>query len=155
MAYELDDIDRRILDAVQADNQISAERLADLAGLSPSAAQRRLKRLRDESVIVDDFSVIDPKSVGRHMTFIVELTLERENLALFDAFKRKMRAAPEIQQCYAVTGDADFIMLLTARDMQDYDEITGRLFVQDGNIRRFRTSVVMSRVKVSLAVPAQ
>ena len=87
------------------------------------------------------------------MSFIVELTLERESNAIFDAFKRRMHASPYVQQCYYVTGDADFIVVFTAKDMQDYDGIVSALFVEDANIRRFRTSVVMNRIKVSLAIP--
>jgi Lrp/AsnC family leucine-responsive transcriptional regulator len=150
---ELDDIDRRVLAAVQADNLVSAEQLGAAVGLSASAAQRRLRRLRDEGVIVADVSVVDPQAVGRAMTFIVELTLEREGAAELDAFKRRIQGVPEIQQCYYVTGDADFILVVVTRDMDEYDALTRRLFVENANVKRYRTSVAMSRVKVSLAVP--
>lgn len=149
----LDGIDRKILEKLQTSNVVGMDRLGAMVGLSASAAQRRIKRLRDDGITSADVSVVDPAAIGRHMIFIVEVTLERENAAVFEAFKRRMREAPEVQQCYYVTGDGDFILILTAADMAEYEAITARLFMDDANVRRYRTSVVMSRIKASLAVP--
>lgn len=149
----LDDIDCRILQTLQANNLLGMDRLGEIVGLSASAAQRRVKRLRDEGVIAADVSVVDPAALGRAMTFIVEVTLERENTAVFEAFKRRMREVPEVQQCYYVTGEGDFVLIITAADMAEYEALTARLFISDGNIKRYRTSVVMNRIKVSLALP--
>ena len=66
-----------------------------------------------------------------------------------------MQAAAEVMQCYYVTGNADFIVILTARDMKDYDDFTRRHFFQNSNVRRFRTNVVMDSVKVTLSVPLE
>jgi Lrp/AsnC family leucine-responsive transcriptional regulator len=148
----MDDIDKRILRVLQTDNQIGMDRLGERIGLSPSAAHRRVKRLRDDGVIRADVSVLEPSAVNRPMTFIVEVTLERESATLYESFKRQMLEAPEVQQCYYVTGDGDFILIITAADLAEYDAITQRLFMSASNIRRFRTSVVMSPVKVSLAL---
>ena len=64
-----------------------------------------------------------------------------------------MRAAPEVQQCYYITGDGDFILIITAADMTDYQRIIETLFFEDRNMKRFRTSVVLSSVKTSLTIP--
>jgi len=79
--------------------------------------------------------------------------LERERLDQIDNFTRQIRSEPQVQQCYYVTGEADFCLICTARDIVDFEELTHRLFFDNANVRRFRTSVVMSRKKVSLAVP--
>jgi Lrp/AsnC family leucine-responsive transcriptional regulator len=150
---ELDDFDRKILVELQQDNLASADQLGSKIGLSASAVQRRLKRLRDSKIVSADVSIVDPKAVGRPMTLVVEVTLERESLDLFDAFKRRMRAAPEVQQCYYITGDGDFILIITAADMVDYQRIIENLFFQDKNMKRFRTSVVLGAVKTSWAIP--
>ena len=150
---QLDKTDQRILEALQKQNQTGMDRLAETVGLSTSATQRRVKRLRDTGVITADVSIVDPAALGRKMTFIVEVTLERESASFFENFKRRMRRAPEVQQCYYVTGEADFVMIITAADMAEYEALTSRLFVGDVNVKRYRTSVVMSRIKVSLAVP--
>jgi Lrp/AsnC family transcriptional regulator, leucine-responsive regulatory protein len=149
----MDAKDRRILELLQANALLGMDRLGEMVGLSTSAAQRRVKRLRDDGIITADVSIVDPDMVGRHMTFVVEVTLEREKVALFETFKRQMREAPEVQQCYYVTGEGDFILVITAADMAEYEAITTRLFLEDANVRRYRTNVVMNRVKVSLALP--
>ncbi|WP_161965811.1 Lrp/AsnC family transcriptional regulator [Steroidobacter cummioxidans] len=149
----LDNLDRRILIALQENNQLSADELGERVGLSASAAQRRAKRLRSEKVILNDVAIVDPKAVGQSATFIVEVCLERENTEVVANFNQRMRRAPEVQQCYYTTGDADFIVVVVGRTLEDYSELIDQLFVRDENIRKFKTSVVLSRVKATLAVP--
>jgi Lrp/AsnC family leucine-responsive transcriptional regulator len=149
----MDDIDRQILEALQRDNQAGMDRLGESVGLSASAAQRRVKRLRADGVITADVSVVNPEAIGRRMSFIVQVTLARESASIFESFKRRMGDAPEVQQCYYVTGDEDFVLVITAVDMAEYENIATRLFLGDANVARYRTSVVMTRVKTSLAVP--
>lgn len=151
----LDDFDRKILVELQRNNLISAERLGAKVGLSASAIQRRMKRLRDEKVISADVSVLEPDAIGRPLKVVVEVSLERESLQLFEAFKRRIRDTPEVQQCYYVTGEGDFVLIITAADMGDYQRISEGLFREDRNIKHFRTSVVLSSVKVSLAMPVE
>lgn len=152
-SLELDGLDRAILTELQQNNHLSADRLAEKVGLSSSAVLRRIKRLRASGVIIADVSVLDPKVLGPSVLFIVDVTMERESMALLEAFRRRMLAAPEVQQCYYVTGDFDFVVIIAARDLQDYEEILGRLLADDANLKRFRTSVVLNRVKASLTIP--
>lgn len=149
---ELDRLDRQILAALQENNLTSSDRLSESIGLSPSAIQRRGKRLRKEKIITADVSIVDPRLVGQKATFIVEVNLERESAHVVSSFKRRMLAAPEVQQCYYVTGDSDFILVVTARDIEEYEEIVQRLMFEDGLVRKYKTSVVLSRVKATLAV---
>lgn len=151
----MDKFDAAILTAVQDNNRLTAEQLSQRVGLSPAACQKRLKKLRDDGTIARDISVLAPEAVARGLTMIVEVTLERERAELIDQFKKTMLAAPEVMQCYYVTGSADFILVLTAKDMADYEDFTRRYFFQQSNISRFRTNVVMDRVKVGLAVPVE
>lgn len=153
MSIELDIADRIILSQLQNDAKCSLEQLADACGLSTASVQRRLKRLRDNKVIEREVALIDPRAVGQHMTFIVMVELEREKLEEMDAFRRIVQSEPQVQQCYYVTGEADFTLICIAQDMTDFEALTNRLFFENSNVRRFRTSVVMKRTKVGLAVP--
>ncbi len=80
------------------------------------------------------------------------IELERERLTQIDQSVRQTRNEPQVQQYYYVTGDADFCLICTARDMPDFERLTNRLFFENSNVRRFRTSVVMGRKKVGLGV---
>jgi len=149
----IDDFDRSILALIQRDNRQTAEAIADAVGLSPSAVHRRIARMHDDRIIVADVAVVDPSRIDRKMTFIVELSLEKLRTTEAAAIKKRLREAPEVQQCYNVTGETDFLLIITARDIEDYEDISRRLFSADASIRRYRTSVVMDRVKTTLAIP--
>lgn len=152
MTIQLDVADRVLLDVLQHDATKSLEALSDACQLSIPTVQRRLKRLRDEKVIEQEVAIIDPQKVGQFMSFVVLVEMERERIDYLDAFRRAARAEPQVQQCYYVTGEADFCVICTARDMNDFESLTQRLFFENSNIRRFRTSVVMGRSKVGLSV---
>jgi len=149
----LDRIDRQLLALLQEDARRPLDSLAAAVSLSAPAVQRRVRRLRDTGVIDREVAVIDPAAVGYPMTFVVVVELERERADQIDAFRRRAVAEPQVQQCYYVTGEGDFVIIAVARDMDDFEALTRRLFFDDRNIRRFRTSVVMGPSYRSLTVP--
>ncbi len=150
---DMDRFDALLLDAIQHDNRMTAEALSDRVGLSADACRKRLNRLRSEGYVEADIAVLSPEKLGRGLMLVVEVTLQTERPADLDRFKARMREAPEVMQCYYVTGNADFVLILSARDMADYEAFTRRHFFAEENIARFRTSAVMDRVKVGLAMP--
>jgi len=152
---DLDARDRHLLDLLQEDARQPLEALAREVGLSAPAVQRRLKRLRRDGVIRRDTIEVRPEAVGLPMTFIVAVELERERAEQIDAFRRKVLREPRVQQCYYVTGEADFILIVLGRDMDDFEAFTRRVFFDDPNVRHFRTSVVMGEAQRSLGVPVR
>ncbi len=151
----MDEFDVTLLNLVQRNCRLTAEELSSKVGLSASACQRRLNKLRQTGVIERDISIVAPETVGRQLTMIVEVTLEREHPNILSDFKRTMKATEEVSQCYYVTGEVDFILILTARDMRHYEQFTEQFFFDNPNIRRFHTMVVMDRVKQGLYVPIE
>lgn len=149
----LDQIDRKILNAVQHNNRSTAEALSEVVGLSPTAVQRRLTKLRQSGVIEGDVSILSPSAVGRPLLMLVSVTLERERADIIDRFKKAIRTTPEIMSGYYVTGDADFVLVVSAKDMGDYEAFTRRFFYQNADIKGFKTTVVMDRVKASFVLP--
>jgi DNA-binding Lrp family transcriptional regulator len=150
---ELDRFDLDILAILQRDARTPQRLIAQAVNLSTPAVQRRIRRLEDAGVILRNAAVLDPARVGRPITILVAVEVESEQSAPLDATRLAFAAAPEVQQCYYVTGEADFILILTVPDMAAYQALTRRLFLDNPNIRRFRTFVAMERVKVDLAVP--
>ena len=153
MTQQLDDTDLTILRTLQRDCRIGLEQLAHECALSVPSVQRRLKRLRDAKLIQKEIAVLNPARFDYKMTFIVLVELDRESVQQLDLFRKRVKADPQVQQCYYVTGEADFILICTARDMQDFEALTQRLFFENSNVRRFRTSVAMDRTKVGLDLP--
>lgn len=149
----LDSFDLAILARYQHDTLKPAKTLGEAIGLSPAAVQRRLKRLRESGVISAEVAVVSPDAVGMPVTCIVNVDLEREGGPDLDRFGRKMESCAEVQQCYYVTGVADFVMVVVTADMRRYEAFTREQLLEDPNVKSFTTMVVLNRVKVGLAVP--
>ena len=150
---ELDRFDRQLLNLVQEDAGQTAERLAEQIGLSPSAIQRRLKRLREEGVIAREIAVVDSKSVGSPTSFVVSLQVERERPELLAQLRQWLAAQPHIQQVFYVTGEADFVLVVTAVDTETYDALMSQMMTANPNVKRFTTNVALSVVKRGLTIP--
>jgi Lrp/AsnC family transcriptional regulator, leucine-responsive regulatory protein len=152
-AFDLDDFDLKILHLVQQDNLTPHRVIAEQVNLSVPSVARRLQRLRATGVIASDRSTLRPEAVGAFVTLVVHVAAESEAIELLDAMKARFQACPQVQQCYYVTGDVDFILIMSTRDMEEYTRLTRSLFFAEGNVKHFRTFVSMERVKVSLQVP--
>jgi Lrp/AsnC family leucine-responsive transcriptional regulator len=153
MTNQLDDFDHQILRHLQRDALATGEEIGAEVCLSAAAVQRRIKRLRQIGAIRATVAVLDPALVGQSMSFIVSVELERERADMLDAFRRAAREDPNVQQCYYVTGSTDFVLVVTARDMADFELFTRRLLFDNTNVRRFTTNVVLSRDKVGTSLP--
>lgn len=147
--------DRKILSLLQENAREKLETIAFETGLSVATVQRRIRHLKQTGAIEKETALISPEAAGYTMTFIISVEMERERIDQLDAFRRKAKAEPQVQQCYYITGDADFALIVLAKDMADFEQLTHRLFFADANVKRFRTSVVMNRTKVGLDVPLQ
>jgi Lrp/AsnC family leucine-responsive transcriptional regulator len=150
---ELDRIDARLLAELQHNNRVSSEELGELVGLSSTGIQRRLKRLRSSGIIEADIAVVSPKAVGRDVMMLVMVSLERERADIIDTFKHSIRTTPEIMSGYYVTGDADFVLVVTTRNMEEYEQFTRQFFYNNPNIKGFKTMVVMDRIKAGFSIP--
>jgi len=152
-AADLHHFDLGILAAVQANNLQPLREIARSVNLSTPAVARRLQRLRAEGVISQDISILDPGAVGRPLTLIVEVSVESELVDKLDEVRKRFLASPEIQQCYLVTGEVDFILVITLANMEEYEPLTRKLFFAGGNVKNFKTLVAIQRVKVSMSLP--
>ncbi len=150
---DLDPFDLAILEILQRDNTVPLRAIGEAVNLSAAAVQRRIKRLHENDVIVGNIAVVDPARLGRAITILVEIVVESERIDLIEGVRESLLAAPEVQQCYYVTGEADFVVVVTVATMKEYEALTRRLFFNSHNVKRFRTLVVMDRVKVGLNVP--
>jgi len=152
-AMSLDHFDLALLEALQQDATISQQDLGARVNLSPAAVNRRLKKLNTDGVVRKTVALVDPLRLGYGLTVIAAVEVENERLDLLDAMKRTFLACPQVQQCYYVAGECDFVLILAVRNMEQYTDLTRTLFFESNNVKRFRTLVSMSNVKVGLEVP--
>lgn len=149
----MDKSDYKLLAVLQQNARTSIQKLADHIGASTASVQRRLKVLRDDGVIQKEVAVLDPKKLGFGITAVVSVELERDRLDQIDAFKRKARIDRQVMNFYCIAGDGDFMMVVVAKDISDYEAFTHRFFFSDKNVRKFRTSIVISTEKATLELP--
>lgn len=151
----IDHLDAKILNLVQQNNRLTVEQIGDQVGLSGSACQRRLGRLRKEKIIRSDVAIVDPAKVGKQLTMVIDVTVEREKPDIMAKFKDTMRRHPQVMQCYYVTGDKDFILIVNMSDMEEFEAFQNEFCTENPSISRFSTSVVVDPVKVGLTVPVE
>lgn len=148
---ELDDIDKRIVVALQADGRLAMVDLADKVGLSPTPCQRRVKRLEDEGVIDRYAALVLPPSLGLALQALVQVTLDDHSEKTVEAFEAAIRARPEVVACYAVTGDMDFLLHVLAPDLASFSEFAMKALLRMPGVRGTRSSFIMQAVKSDLA----
>ena len=151
-SVELDSIDRRILEIVQRNNQLTNLKLAEKAHLSPPTCLRRVRRLRDEGVITGDVALVDPFKVGKSLIVFVEVVLERMHETVLAEFEKRIMSEPEIMQAYPISGDTDYLLVLLVTDMAAYQNFIRRLLVVDKNIKNFRSIFALHRTKFNTEV---
>jgi Lrp/AsnC family transcriptional regulator, leucine-responsive regulatory protein len=149
----LDHFDRAILTIIQRDNTTPQRTIGEAVNLSAPAVQRRIKRMEEAGVVQANVAVVDPVKLGQAITIVVEVEMASELADEIDAAKRTFLATPDVQQCYYVTGEFDFVLVMLVPTMEAYEALTRRLFFGNNNVKRFRSLIAMDRVKVGLSVP--
>jgi Lrp/AsnC family leucine-responsive transcriptional regulator len=91
--------------------------------------------------------------MGQRVQMLVIASLEGEGADIIDRFKKSIKVTPEVMNGYYVTGEADFMLVITTKDTKDYEFFTRRFFYENPDIKNFKTMVVMDRVKVGFALP--
>jgi Lrp/AsnC family transcriptional regulator, leucine-responsive regulatory protein len=148
-----DAIDRRILTALQRDSLIGNQSLADAIGLSPPACLKRVRRLREVGVIERTVSLLLPEALGCPLLTIVRVKLERPTEANMAAFEAHVAAAPAVTQCLTVSGDIDYVLLVRARDVADYQDFARRMLATAPGIRAYTSEIVLAVNKFTTEIP--
>jgi len=148
----LDDFDRAILRIVQRDNKTPQRTIAEAVNLSAAAVQRRIAAMEAAGIIARNVAIVDTRALGMTITSIVEVHLINERPATVDGAKALFLAAPEVQQCYYVTGGISFVLVIVTRDMIEYEAITRRLFAENEAVSSFRSLIALDRVKAGAEI---
>lgn len=150
---KIDNFDKAILRLLQENSRLKSDSVAEKVGLSATACQRRIKRLREIGAIEKEIAVINPEVSTYNLTLIVQLVAEGCDSKMLKELTTQFLAEPEIQQCYNVTGTLDFLLIVIAENMMTYDRFTKRVFYDNPVIHEFTTTAVLENVKRGLAIP--
>jgi len=147
----LDEIDRKIIAALQADGRLPIVDLANRVGLSATPCQRRVKRLEEEGLIMRYAALVSPAAMGFGLQALVEVTLEDHSEKTVEAFEAAIRARPEVVACYAVTGDMDFLLHVFASDLASFSDFALKALLRMPGVKGTRSSFIMQAIKSDLA----
>lgn len=150
---ELDDADRRLLRALQHDASLSQAELAEEAGVSPSLVSRRLTRLRDAGVLRAVVGLINPESAGLTCSAIIRIRLRDHSAANVKAFHDLIKRMDEVTLCVMLTGEADYLVKIIARDLPHFQEIIQSKLLRCAAIAHLESSIVLEHLKDTTALP--
>jgi Lrp/AsnC family transcriptional regulator, leucine-responsive regulatory protein len=150
---ELDRIDLRILNALQADGRMANLKLAETVALSPTAVLARTQRLQRDGYILGYQARLNPLKLGRGMLVFVEVLLDRTTPNVFEQFKAAVQVHDEILECHMVAGGFDYLIKVRMADMAAFRRFAGDVLWQLPGVRETRTYAVMEEVKDSNRLP--
>jgi len=149
----MDKIDLKILKVLQNNAKASVQQVSDEVGLSVAPVWRRIKKLEEKKVITGYHALVDRKQVGLQSCMFVQISLDHHSVNRVEKFIQAVLDAPEIVACYAVTGDADFLLKIVVTNPENYDDFLNRFFFDLPAVRQTRTSVVLKEIKNEVQLP--
>jgi Lrp/AsnC family transcriptional regulator len=150
---KLDDSDRRILRAIQAQPDLTMRELGEATGISHSPCWRRLQRLQEDGAVIARRFVIDPEAVGYDILVFCFVKITHHQRERLKAFEDAVVDVPEVLQCYSLSGEHDYVLQVIAPSVRDYEATVKNALVELPNVQSIYTSFTLKRVKHSLNVP--
>ncbi len=146
-------IDRNILRVLQQDGRISYAELARRVGLSTTPCKERVKRLERDGVIQGCHAILDPVYLNAALVVFVQIRLQRTSQEVFEDFTRSVYDLPEVQECYLVSGNFDYLIKARVADMNAYRKFLGETLLTLPGVHESTSYVVMEQVKETLTIP--
>lgn len=149
----LDDLDRKILDALQADGRMTNQQLADRIGLSPSPCLRRLRQLEEGGVISRYVALVDPAAVGLGVTAFVRVRLDRQDDRHLELFEAAVAGFHEVMECYLMTGDADYQLRVMVGSLESFEDFLRFKLTKIEGVSQVTTSFALRPTVYKTALP--
>lgn len=144
---------RLILEVLQTDARLSTQQLAERVGLSATPVWRRVKELEERGVIRRQVVLVDREQLGLSICVLANVSLVRHSEGAVEAFEAMVAASPEIVECQAITGEADYVVKVVAPDMKAYDQFLQTKIFKVAGVASVRSNVVLREVKYETAMP--
>jgi Lrp/AsnC family leucine-responsive transcriptional regulator len=148
----MDRIDLALLALLQEDSRRTADKLGEELGLSRSGITRRIQNLTRAGVIEKEVAILSEGFRRRRVTAIVNLQLDRHQPQEADNFRRELRELPEVQLAVAITGASDFLLLVSVKDMDDFNVFSEKLASMP-LVRRYESNFIKRTIKFTTAIP--
>lgn len=151
----LDELDRKILQQLQADGRMSNQELSEQIGLSPSPCLRRLRNLESEGVIRSYVALVDPEAVGLGVTAFVRIRLDQQDDRHLGLFEDAVAEFPEVMECYLMTGEADYQLRVLVGSLGEFEDFLRRKLTKIPGVGQVTTSFALRPVVYRTALPVR
>jgi len=149
----LDDIDRKLLRALQQDASLSHAALAELVGASPASCWRRIKALEQAGVLDAQVRLVDPTKVGRGVSVMLNVRVKSQAQTERADLEAFLKARPEILEVYSMSGEWDYLMRIVAEGVADYQRFLMHQLLNHPNVAASASHFALSQVKYTTAIP--
>ncbi len=144
---QLDATDRALLRQLQRDSTRSMQALAEAVGLSASSCHRRIKTLEAEGLISGYRAELNAIKLGYSMLFFIEISLVSQSEKALDTFEAAVREVPEVQECYLMAGQSDYLLRVACRNHEDFERVHRRLLARLPGVARVLSNMSIRTVK--------
>jgi Lrp/AsnC family transcriptional regulator, leucine-responsive regulatory protein len=151
--HDLDDIDRKLIVALQANAKMTVGELADRVGLSPSPCARRVRILEDSKVIKGYAAIVDQNKVGLPISAFASVKLERQREDALDRFGKAVERWPEVVDCYLMTGHHDYLLRIVVSDLEAYEAFLRDKLTRLSDVASIETGFSLKQIKRSDVFP--
>ncbi|HVE56737.1 MAG TPA: Lrp/AsnC family transcriptional regulator [Pyrinomonadaceae bacterium] len=153
MPMELDEIDRRILAALQKDGRLQNVELAKKIGLSPSPCLRRVKLLEENGIIERYVALLDAAKIGMGLTVFARVWLKGQDNETVNKFTNEIKKLSQVVECHLMAGDCDFLLRIVAADLDDYRRFQLEHLTRIEVVQNVKTEIPMQKIKLSSELP--
>ncbi|UXX80116.1 Lrp/AsnC family transcriptional regulator [Reichenbachiella carrageenanivorans] len=143
----MDEIDKNILRILQKDAKITAKEIATTLKLTISPVYERIRRLEKDGYIKRYAAILDKELIGRSVTGLCQVSMQYHNAAFIDNFEKQIQALEEVQECYHMAGQVDFILKINVKSLEDYHEFVRYKLSKIENIGVLNTTFVLKEIK--------
>lgn len=152
MAYQIDEIDRRIVASLQRDASLSIDQLSEEVHLSRNACWRRVKLMEEEGIITGRVALVDAERLGYGLSVFILVRTTHHEPGWLDRFRSAVQSIPEIQGVYRMSGDLDYVLRARVSDVKAYDRLYQRLIAKVP-LSDVSASFVMEEIKETMLLP--
>jgi len=149
----LENRDRRILSELQVDSRLTMQELAERVGMSTSACWRRVRSLEENGIINRYAVIVDTRKAGFGLSSIVQVSLVRHEQKNVDNFIREVSRHPEVLECFATSGEADFHLRVVVENIDSYNCFLDDFVFRLPGVSQVRSNIVLKEIKSDTALP--
>jgi DNA-binding Lrp family transcriptional regulator len=145
--------ERRLLDAMQKDTNLSQIDLAELSGKSRTSVWRLIREFEDAGLIEGKVALLNPKELGLQIHVMLSVSMVKHSDRTRKEFESHVQTIPEVMECYSVSGDRDYVLLIISRNMESYNEFLNTKILDHPSVHSASSSFALRRVKYTTALP--